>query len=121
MKRSSYGKKGSSYTKEQKLSDICDGIVFVKPVSEFNGIHLIGIYDNEFIEKANKRTKGACKTAEDILRKVKDGILFCNFNATNRMNEASGGVTCRGALCICTQRPKHFLDADNRLSVYFLF
>lgn len=96
MKRSSYGKKGSSYTKEQKLSDICDGIVFVKPVSEFNGIHLIGIYDNEFIEKANKRTKGACKTAEDILRKVKDGILFCNFNATNRMNEASGGVTCRG-------------------------
>ena len=71
-KMSSYGEKGSPYTKEQKLSDICDGIVFVKPVSEFNGMHLINIYDEEFIEKANKRTDGSCKTAEDILNTVKE-------------------------------------------------
>lgn len=71
-KMSSYGEKGSPYTKEQKLSDICDGIVFVKPVSEFNGMHLINIYDEGFIEKANKRTDGSCKTAEDILNTVKE-------------------------------------------------
>ncbi len=71
-KMSSYGEKGSPYTREQKLSDICDGIVFVKPVSEFNGMHLINIYDEEFIEKANKRTDGSCKTAEDILNTVKE-------------------------------------------------
>lgn len=72
IKRSSYGEKGSPYTKEQLFRDICDGIVFIKPVSEFNGIHLINIYDDEFIEKANKRTKGSCKTVEDILRTVKE-------------------------------------------------
>lgn len=71
-KMSSYGEKGSPYTKEQKLSDICDGIVFVKPVSEFNGMHLINIYDEEFVEKANKRTDGSCKTTEDILNTVKE-------------------------------------------------
>ena len=71
-KMSSYGEKGSPYTKEQKLSDICDGIVFVKPVSEFNGMHLINIYDEGFIEKANKRTDGSCNTAEDILNTVKE-------------------------------------------------
>lgn len=71
-KRSSFGEKGSPYTKEQLFSEICDGIVFVKPVSDFNGIHLINIYDNEFIEKANKRTKGACRSVEDILKTVKE-------------------------------------------------
>ena len=78
-KMSSYGEKGSPYTKEQKLSDICDGIVFVKPVSEFNGIHLINIYDEKFIEKANKRTKGSCKTAEDILKTVKEWHPIMQF------------------------------------------
>mgnify|MGYP007016922508 FL=1 len=78
-KMSSYGEKGSPYTKEQKLSDICDGIVFVKPVSEFNGAHLINIYDDKFIEKANKRTKGSCKTAEDILKTVKEWHPILQF------------------------------------------
>lgn len=78
MKRSSYGEKGSPYTKEQKLGDICDGIVFVKPVSEFNGIHLIDIYDNEFMENANQRTKGACKTAEGYF---KEGERMASYSA----------------------------------------
>lgn len=80
LKLSSYGEKGSPYTKEQKLSDICDGIVFIKPVSEFNGMHLINIYDKEFIEKTNKRTKGSCKTAEDILRTVKEWHPILQYN-----------------------------------------
>lgn len=79
IKLSNYGEKGSPYAKEQKLSDICDGIVFIKPVSEFNGIQLINIYDNEFIEKANKRTKGSCKTAEDILKTVKEWHPILQF------------------------------------------
>ena len=61
------------------VPSICDGIVFVKPVSEFNGIHLINIYDEEFIEKANKRTKGSCKTAEDILKTVKEWHPILKF------------------------------------------
>lgn len=79
IKLSSYGEKGSPYSEEQKFSDICDGIIFIKPVSEFNGIKLINIYDNEFIEKANKRTKGSCKTAEDILKTVKEWHPILQF------------------------------------------
>ena len=70
--------------KNKKLSDICDGIVFIKPVSEFNGIHLINIYDEEFIEKANKRTNGSCKTAEDILKTVKEWHPILQLELTEK-------------------------------------
>ena len=84
IRLSGYGEKGSPYSKEQKLSDICDGIVFIKPVSEFNGIHLINIYDEEFIEKANKRTNGSCKTAEDILKTVKEWHPILQLELTEK-------------------------------------
>ena len=63
---------GQPYRKSHLLRNQCDGMVFIKPVSEFNGVHLLDIYDEEFLQTISQRTKGECRTAEDALRKVKE-------------------------------------------------
>ena len=63
---------GRPYRKSHLLKDQCDGIVFVKPVEEFNGARLIDIYDEAFLQTVSKRTKGKCRTAADALRQVKE-------------------------------------------------
>lgn len=63
---------GRPYRKSHLLKDQCDGIVFIKPVEEFNGARLIDIYDEAFLQTVSKRTKGKCQTAADALRQVKE-------------------------------------------------
>lgn len=63
---------GLPYTKKLLMKDACDGFVFIKPVSEFTGIQLINIYDDEFLKKIEKRSEGKCKTVEETLKELKE-------------------------------------------------
>lgn len=63
---------GSPYTTDRLMSKECDGWVFIKPVSEFTGIQMIDIYDNEFMKHVEKRSKGKCKTVDEILKELKE-------------------------------------------------
>ena len=63
---------GSPYVKGNLLADGCDGIIFIKPTREFSGIHLIDIYDEEFLKRIEKRSEGKCKTAEETLKEIKE-------------------------------------------------
>lgn len=62
---------GSPYVKTNLLADGCDGIIFIKPTEEFSGIHLIDIYDEEFLKCIEKRSEGKCKTSEQTLKEIK--------------------------------------------------
>lgn len=61
---------GNPYTREVRLSQLIDGIVFVKPSSEFTGGTLIDIYTPDFIEICKRRSNGTLTNAKSILRQV---------------------------------------------------
>lgn len=63
---------GSPYTKDRLMSNECDGWIFIKPVSEFTGIQMIDIYDDEFMKHVEKRSKGKCKTVDETLKELKE-------------------------------------------------
>lgn len=63
---------GSPYTKGILMSDWIDGLVFFKPTAEFSGATLIDIYDDEFLKCIEKRSEGACKTAEQTFGQLKE-------------------------------------------------
>lgn len=63
---------GSPYTRDLLMRDRCDGIVFIKPVAEFSGAHLIDIYDGDFLKRIEKRSEGECKSAEQVFRQLKE-------------------------------------------------
>lgn len=63
---------GNPYTKDILLSQLADGLVFVKPANEFSGGTLINIYTPDFIEVCKRRANTNFKNAESILRKVNE-------------------------------------------------
>ena len=69
---SSNPKDGNPYTKDILLSQLVDGIVFIKPVYEFSGGTLINIYTPDFIEVCQRRANTKFNNAESILRQVNE-------------------------------------------------
>lgn len=63
-------KDGNPYTKDIKLSQLVDGLVFVKPVNEFSGGSLIDIYTPDFIEVCRRRANTNFENAESVLRQL---------------------------------------------------
>ncbi len=62
----------NTYTKDIRLSKLIDGIVFIKPSSEFKGGTLIDIYTDDFIEVCRRRSGGVLNTPSDILKEVNE-------------------------------------------------
>lgn len=60
------------YTQDIELSQLLDGIVFIKPSSEFKGDTLIDIYTPDFLEKCKLRSGGKITTTEDIFNTLKE-------------------------------------------------
>lgn len=60
------------YTKAVLLSQLIDGIVFIKPSSEFKGGTLIDIYTPDFLETCKRRSKGKLTTAAEILNQLRE-------------------------------------------------
>lgn len=61
------------------MSEIIDGIVYVKPTEEFTGATLIDIYTPDFIEECKKRSNGRLNTAEEILNYIKEQHPQLNY------------------------------------------
>lgn len=59
------------YNRDVMLSQLIDGIVFIKPSCEFNGGILIDIYTPDFVEVCRRRSNGKLSTPRDILLQVK--------------------------------------------------
>lgn len=59
------------YTKDIRLSQLIDGIVFIKPSKDFTGGHLIDIYTPDFVEICRQRFNGRLTTPADMLRQVR--------------------------------------------------
>lgn len=60
------------YTRDVCLSQLIDGIVFIKPSSEFRGGTLIDIYTPDFIEVCRRRSGGSLDTPSAILKQIKE-------------------------------------------------
>lgn len=58
------------YTTDIKISQLFDGIVFIKPAREFKGGTLIDIYTPDFIEICRQRSGGYITTPIDFLKQV---------------------------------------------------
>lgn len=74
-KEDSYGSKSDNadpYTKDVLLSQLIDGIVFIKPSGEFKGATLIDIYTPEFLETCKRRSNGELTTPAEILNKIRE-------------------------------------------------
>lgn len=65
---------GSPYYETETMGDRIDGIVFFRPVSEFSIPHIEPkIFDDSFVERISKRTKGEEKTRNDVYQYIKKG------------------------------------------------
>ena len=65
---------GSPYYETETMGDRIDGIVFFRPVSEFSIPHIEPkIFDDSFVERISKRTKGEVKTRNDVYQYIKKG------------------------------------------------
>lgn len=60
------------YTKDMLLEQLIDGIVFIKPSSEFKGGTLIDIYTPDFVEICRKRSGGRLTSPDAILDQIKE-------------------------------------------------
>ena len=67
------------YRKDILMSEIIDGIVYVKPNEEFTGATLIDIYTPDFIEECKKRSNGKLNTAGEILNYIKEQHPQLNY------------------------------------------
>lgn len=65
-------KDGNPYTEGILLSQLVDGIIFVKPANEFSGGTLINIYTADFIKVCSRRANTNYNNAESILRQVNE-------------------------------------------------
>ena len=54
------------------MSEIIDGIVYVKPTEEFTGANLIDIYTPDFIEECKKRSNGELTSTEEIMNYIRE-------------------------------------------------
>ena len=78
------------YTKNVLLSQLLDGIVFIKPSNEFKGATLINIYTPDFIETCKRRSKGNLTTPEEILKQIQEWHPILTFS-----NECQIGTSHR--------------------------
>lgn len=68
------------YTKDVLLSQLLDGIVFIKPSNEFKGVTLIDIYTPDFIETCKRRSKCNLTTPEEILKQIQEWHPILTFS-----------------------------------------
>ena len=65
---------GSPYYEAETMGDRIDGIVFFRPVSEFSTPHMEPkLFDDSFVKRISKRTKGEVKTRNDVYQYIKKG------------------------------------------------
>lgn len=65
---------GSPFRADETLGNRIDGIIFFRPVNEFSIPHIEPkIFDDTFIKRINKRTKGEEKTLNDVYQYIKKG------------------------------------------------
>ena len=65
---------GSPYYETETMGDRIDGIVFFRPVSEFSIPHIEPkLFDDSFVERISKRTKGEVKTRNNVYQYIKKG------------------------------------------------
>ena len=63
---------GSPFRETETMGDRIDGIVFFRPVNEFSIPHIEPkLFDDSFVERIGKRTKGEVKTCSDVYRYMK--------------------------------------------------
>jgi len=63
---------GSPYTSDLLMRDQINGIIFIKPVEQFSGAHLLNIYDEDFMRHVKKRSGGKITTPQGALAYVKE-------------------------------------------------
>jgi hypothetical protein len=64
----------SPYYEAETMGDRIDGIVFFRPVSEFSTPHMEPkLFDDSFVKRISKRTKGEVKTRNDVYQYIKKG------------------------------------------------
>ena len=63
---------GSPYREAETLGERIDGIIFIKPVNEFEIPHIEPkIFTSQFLDRISKRTKGLVNTLPDMMRYIK--------------------------------------------------
>lgn len=60
------------YTSDIQLSQLIDGIIFIKPSSEFSGATVINIYTPEFSDVCCERSSGKLTTPAMIMNQIKE-------------------------------------------------
>lgn len=67
-------KNGSPYYEAETMGDRFDGILFFRPVNEFSIPHIEPkMFDDSFVERISKRTKGEVKSRNDVFKYIKKG------------------------------------------------
>ena len=65
---------GSPFRADETLGDRVDGIIFFRPVNEFSIPHIEPkMFDETFLKRITKRTKGEVKTRNDVYQYIKKG------------------------------------------------
>ena len=63
---------GSPYRETETMGERIDGIIFIKPVNEFEIPHIEPkIFTSQFLDRISKRTKGEVNTLPDMMRYIK--------------------------------------------------
>lgn len=63
---------GSPFRANESLGDRVDGIIFFRPVNEFSIPHIEPkMFDDVFLKRIEKRTKGEVKTLNDLYLYIK--------------------------------------------------
>lgn len=69
---------GNPYTADLKMTDYCDGIIFIKPVKEFTGMQLIDIYNDVWIATlADRIDPPPARSKEEIFRNILEWHPTC--------------------------------------------
>lgn len=63
---------GSPYYADETMGNRIDGIIFFRPVDEFTVPHIeTKLFNDDFIKRVSKRTKGKVNTLNDVLNYIK--------------------------------------------------
>lgn len=66
-------KTGNPYNPKEKLENQIDGIIFFKPIKEYTGSSVYEkFFDEEFLKRIEKRTKGEVKTRKQLYKLIKE-------------------------------------------------
>ena len=65
---------GSPFRADETLGNRIDGIIFFRPVNEFSIPHIEPrMFDDTFLKRISKRTKGKVETHDDVYKYIKKG------------------------------------------------